>query len=359
MKTRTATTILLLSFGGVLVCSAHLGADELRDEGSAGVVQTPNSTPTPPPEEIEPGDIIRITTNLVAVPVRVLDRHGKYISDVRREEFQIFEEGVEQQIAFFAPVESPFTVLLMLDTSESTESSLKEIKDAAFSFISHLRHDDSIIIITFDGRLNVLAQPTSDREELRKLLDSIKPGRGTRIYDAVDLIGKRLLPQIKGRKAIVLFTDGVDIDSRATAPQSLKRVEESDAVVYCIQYNTYAAMADKIRRANSSLPRPTLAVEKGSRPEDYALARNYLHRLADQTGGRRYEAGNSKQMLSAFALIGEELRWHYSVGYYPLVPGQPGEQRRIKVRVARQGVDVHARESYIYKREADSQRRDQ
>ena len=351
MRLRTATTILLVWFGGVFLYSDHLGAQE---SGERDGVQTPKSTPTPPPEEIEPGDVIRITTNLVAVPVRVLDKKGKYISDVRAEEFQIFEEGVEQRIAFFAPVESPFTVLLMLDISESTEGSLQDIKDAAFSFISQLRRDDLIIIITFDGRLNVLAQPTSDREELRKLLDSIKPGGGTRIYDAVDLIGKRLVPQIKGRKAIVLFTDGVDIDSRATAPQSLKRMEESDAVIYCIQYDTYAAMADKIRKANSSLPRPTLAVERGSRPEDYALARNYLHRLSDRTGGRRYEAGNPRQMLSAFAMIGEELHWHYSVGYYPSSPGQPGERRRIKVRVARRVAVVHARESYIYKRDSDS-----
>lgn len=133
--------------------------------------QTPKATPTPPPDEVGPGDVIRITTNLITIPVRVRDQKGRYVHDMRQEEFRIFEEGVEQQLAYFAPVESPFTVLLMLDVSDSTEASLKDIKEAAFTFISQLRPDDAVIIAVFDSRLNVLAQPTSDRNELRALLD--------------------------------------------------------------------------------------------------------------------------------------------------------------------------------------------
>ena len=125
--------IALLTVGVILLASTHLFAS-----------QTPKPTPTPPPppEEVGPDDVIRITTNLVTVPVRVLDEKGRYVYDMRAEEFQIFEEGVEQRLAFFAPVESPFTVVLMLDISDSTEASLKDIKDAAFEFISQLRPHD-------------------------------------------------------------------------------------------------------------------------------------------------------------------------------------------------------------------------
>lgn len=341
--------IALLTVGGILLSSTYIIADEVKFERVAGLSQTPKTTPTPPPgDEVGPEDVIRITTNLVSIPVRVMDEKGRYIYDMRAEEFQIFEDGVEQRIAFFAPVESPFTVVLMLDVSDSTESSLKDIKDAAFTFISQLRPNDSVIVAIFDGGLNVLGQPTSDRNELRALLNGIKPGRGTRLYDSLDLIAKRLLPQLKGRKAIVLFSDGVDIDSRATANANLRRMEETDAIVYSIHYDTYAAISEKLRQANSSLPAPLLALGRGSRQEDYNQAKTYLNLLADKTGGRRYDGSDPKKIATAFTLIADELRWQYSVGYYPLTPGEAGQRRRIKVRVARTQVVVRARDSYIY-----------
>ncbi len=346
---RSATVVVLL-LGFVLMLGLATDSSGLRSvhfQDPAGVLQTPKAAATPPSDEIGPDDVIRIETNLVTVPVRVRDQKGRYIADMQAEEFQIFEEGVEQQVAFFAPVESPFTVILMLDISDSTESSLKDIKQAAFSFISQLRADDSVIIIVFDSRLNVLAQPTSDREELRRLLEGINPGGGTRLYDALDLIARRLLPQIKERKSIVLFTDGVDIDSRATADESLRKMEESDAIIYCVHYDTYAAIAEKMRKANSSSP-VSIVSDKGTRREDYALARRYLNRLADRNGGHRYEARNPKKLATAFSLIAEELRWQYSVGYYPSARGEAGTRRRINVRVTRPRVDVNARESYVY-----------
>ena len=355
MRNRT-NVIALLAVGGILLPSTYLVAGQSQAVQDESVVaQTPKPTPTPPPDEVGPDDVIRITTNLVTIPVRVIDEKGRYVHDMRAEEFRIFEEGVEQQLAFFAPAESPFTVLLMLDVSESTESSLKEIKDAAFTFISQLRPHDSVILAVFDSRLNVLAQPTNDRNELKALLDKVKPGRGTRLYDIVDLIAKRLLPQIKDRKAIVLFTDGVDIDSRKTASESLRRVEETDAIIYSIHYNTYAAVVEELRKANSALPRQTIAAEKGSRQEDYEQGHRYLSWLADKTGGRMYKASDTKKLDEAFSLIADELRWQYSVGYYPSATGEAGERRRIKVRVARKRVVVRARDSYIYAAQASRQ----
>ena len=338
---------MLLIAAGILLSSTHSTANQV--ESVSSVLQTPKPTSAPtPPDEVGPDDVIRITTNLVTIPVRVMSEKGKYVHDMRSEEFQIFEEGVEQKLAFFAPVESPFTVLLMLDISDSTESSLKDIKDAAFTFISQLRPNDSVIIAVFDSRLNVLGQPTSNREELRALLDRIKPGGGTRLYDALDLIGKLLLPQIKERKAIVLFTDGVDIDSRITASESLRKLEEADALIYSIHYDTYAAVVEQMRKANSSMPRQVLATTRGSRREDYDAAHRYLSLLADKTGGRQYEASDPKKLAAAFTLIADELRWQYSLGYYPNPTAEVGQRRRIRVRVARKRVNVHARDSYIY-----------
>jgi Ca-activated chloride channel homolog len=308
---------------------------------------TPQATTTPEPVE-DPGEVVRINTSLVTVPVRVMDQSGKYIPDMRSEEFRVFEDGVEQEVAFFAPVNSPFTIVLMLDISDSTESSLKEIKQAALSLIAQLRPEDSVIVVTFAGGISVLGQPTNDHEALRAMIEGIRPGGGTRLYDAVKAVLKLLIPQIKGRTAVVLFTDGADINSRATASQTLHEAEETEALVYTVRYDTYAAVSEKLKEVNSSAPAGIFSTNS-LRKEDYTLGRLYLRGLADKTGARMYEASSPLKLAAAFALIAEELRWQYSLGYYPRGPGQPGQSRKIKVRVSRPKLAVRARDSYIYR----------
>lgn len=338
---------MIATSGKVLFTAFILAANAAI--ASAQATPSPPATPSPDPVK-EDLDVVRINTTLVTVPVRVMDRNGKYVPDMRREEFRLFEEGVEQQLAYFAPVQSPFIVVFMIDNSDSTESSLNDIKKAALAFIGQLRPDDEVIIITFDSRVAALGQPTADREVLRKMIESIRPGSGTRLYDAMDRVFKRLLNQIQARKAVVLFTDGVDVDSRVTAEQTLHDAEETDALIYSVRYDTYAAITEKLRAANSSLPLPVLGSGKGSRQEGYALARAYLKGLADKSGARMYETSDPRELLKAFALIAEELRWQYSLGYYPVTLGQPGQRRKIKVRVGDPKLVVRARSSYVYDR---------
>ena len=116
--------------------------------------------PLPPnPNEViaEEDDIIKIETNLVTMPVSVLDRNGRFISGLQQRDFQIFENGIEQEIGFFARVETPFTVILMLDVSPSTQYKINEIQDAAISFVNQLRHDDKVMVISFDENVNILS----------------------------------------------------------------------------------------------------------------------------------------------------------------------------------------------------------
>lgn len=320
---------------------------------SAGAQQAPPPTTKPTPEvgeEIDPGDVVRVNTTLVTVPVRVLDRNGKYVPDMLENEFQVFEDGVEQRLAHFAPVEAPFTIVLMIDISDSTQSNLKEIKEAALAFMTQLRSNDEVILITFDKRPVALNQPTTDRAQLQTFINGLVPGSGTRLYDSLDTVFKRLLPQIKGRKAIVLFTDGVDIDSRNTAGQLLRRAEEIEGLIYSVRYNTYGAVREKIRKANESSPVTIFAAEKGSREEDYTAGRAFLNGLAIKTGAEMYETSDPRKLSEAFARIAEELRWQYSLGYYPTNPGNQGDKRKIKVRISRPNLSVRARSSYIYLR---------
>ena len=118
-----------------------------------------------PDGETVEGDVIRFDTSLVTVPVSVLDRSGRYVPVLKRENFRILENGVEQKIAYFATTDSPFTVILLIDTSGSTHFRLDEIQDAAINFVSKLKSNDSVMVMAFDDRIDVLSKPTTIREE--------------------------------------------------------------------------------------------------------------------------------------------------------------------------------------------------
>ena len=195
------------------------------------------------PEEVGEGDVVKVDTTLISVPVSVMDRDGKYIPDLTKNDFRVWEDGVEQQVAYFASTEKPFTVALMIDTSGSTRYRLDEIQNAAITFIDQLRPDDKVMVVSFSDKIRVLAQPTSDRNTLRNAIRQTEPGDGTRLYDAVDQVENEYFNRIEGRKAIVLFTDGVDTTSkRASYESTLRDAEELDALIYPVEYDTASDM---------------------------------------------------------------------------------------------------------------------
>src|SRR6478672_1831544 len=192
------------------------------------------------PEEIDAGDVVRVNTTLVTLPVSVSDRDGRYIPNLRKEDFRLWEEGVEQNVAFFSSVDKPFSVVLMIDTSGSTRFRLDEIQEAAITFVNQLRQDDRVMVVSFDDQVRVLSEFTNDRSRLRNAIRRTEPGDGTKLYDAVDLVMNQRLSGVEGRKAIVLFTDGVDTTSRhASYDSNIRDAEELDALVYTVQYDTY------------------------------------------------------------------------------------------------------------------------
>ena len=306
-------------------------------------------------EEVGEGDVLRIDTNLVTVPVSVMDRHGKFISDLRREQFHVFENGVEQKIVHFEPTDNPFTVALLLDTSGSTFFHLWEIKEAAVAFAKQLRPQDRVLVVTFDRLVMLLTEATNDLSVVTEVIqrDAIT-GFSTRLYDAIDLVITRRLNKVPGRKAIVLFTDGVDTSSyQASIKSTLRTVDELDVLIYPVQYDTIdfinATLDEKalkeLNDRDRNLPRPT-PVQRSSKPE-YKLADQYLQQLADKTGARLYQANDRTQLAAAFSKIAGELRCQYSLGYYPSDAVQSSERRDIKVRVNQPDSAVRARGSYV------------
>jgi Ca-activated chloride channel family protein len=314
-------------------------------------------------------DVVRIDTTLVTVPVSVLDRNGRFIPDLQKQDFDIYEDGIEQDIAYFAPIETPFTVILMLDTSASTWSKLGQIKDAAKAFVEQLRPDDQVGVISFGMGVKVQSEPTSNRKKIRKGIEDTSRGLSTHLYDAMDKLMKKYLSRIQGRKAVVLFTDGVDATSNhATYESTVHTAEELDALIYSIRYDTYDPAADKGDVSDPTsrlrlpgilgkipLPIPSIGGSNsgggaGSSRADYDRGERYLHELAALTGGRVYEASRDlRDLQAAFSHIAEELGRQYGIGYYPKRKGEVGERRQIRVRVNKTDVAVRARDNYIYK----------
>jgi Ca-activated chloride channel family protein len=320
---------------------------------------TPTTTPTasqqgPENSGQEADEVVRVDTSLVTVSARVVDRKGKNVSNLRQEDFQIFEDGIPQQLAYFEPVEKPFTVALLLDTSGSTRFRLEDIQKAALAFIEQLRPDDRVLVISFNDQVEVLAGPTSDRTVLRDAIHLKSSTSGTFLYDTLDYLIKQKLGRVQGRKAIVLFTDGVDNTSAtATYESSLRAIEESDVLVYPVQYDTFVDEPslqvigpNRTGGGGSMNIKHTRVYPPGFGPEHYERANAYLHQAAQKSGARFYHAGSLRKVSEAFALIAQDLRWQYSLGYYPQTPAQPNQRRQISVRVAPSGLVVRARDSY-------------
>jgi VWFA-related protein len=350
-----------------------LGPPTLANAGasnSSSAATSDNSTASTGPEEVSEGDVVKVNTSLVTVPVSVLDRQGRFVPNLQRDDFRILDNGVEQSIAYFEPAEKPFTVALLLDTSASTHFHMQEIREAAIAFAKQLRPQDRMLVVTFNDEVLLLTpNATNDLDTVESLIEEYaNTGSSTRLYDAVHLTIRERLNQIKGRKAIVLFTDGVDTSSQQASYQTtLREAEELDALIYPIQYDTtdYARsmqgggntvtvvtttqgiFGTKTSQQTYNVPANNGQPMPGTSKADYDRADKYLHALANETGGRLYQANDTNQLAEAFSRIAEELRRQYSIGYYPKSDSAEDNARReIKVRVKRSDLAVKARDSY-------------
>lgn len=344
-------------------------ADATRETSPAA-----GNVPPAGPEEVSEGDVVRVDTTLVTIPVSVLDRQGRFVPNLRREDFAVLENGVEQSIAYFEPAEKPFTVVLLLDTSPSTRFHLSEIKEAAIAFAKQLRPEDRLLVISFADQVLLQTEATNDINTIRQvILANVREGSSTRLYDALHLAIKERLDQIPGRKAIVLFTDGVDTSSfMADYEGTLHQAEELEALIYPIKYDTTDYLRAFQNAGNGSVTIVTRgsnwpfgsrtttsrviygpainggAPLPGTTKADYDRANEYLDALATKSGGRLYQADDTTQLSEAFTRIAQELRWQYSIGYYPKGASEETDQRRqIRVRVRQPNLGVKARDSYV------------
>jgi VWFA-related protein len=288
---------------------------------------------------------LKVQTNLVNVFVTARDKKNTVLTDLKQEDFKVSEDGVEQKVAFFSKdMNLPITLAILIDTSGSMQNSLGAEQDAASRFVKTvMRKKDEALVISFDFDVNLLADFTEDSDVLQRGIHRatisavssggvVTPGTvpqgqngGTDLYDAVYLACHDELATEAGRKAVVVLSDAEDTGSKVSLKESIEAAQRSDAVIHFLR------LSDE-----------PFYFQMGMSYSGSSVARQ----MADETGGREIEIKSEKNLEAAFALISEELRSQYVVGYYPSNTKHDGTFRKIKVEVARPDTKILARKGY-------------
>src|SRR5258705_4186672 len=359
---------------------------------------TPQATPPPAVadkttvEEVDEGDVVRVETQLVSVPAVVTNKTGRPLTGLRAENFPLFENGQQQKITNFAPTEAPFEIALLLDTSGSTRVDVGLIREAANAFIDALRPGDRVAILAFNtarqgqsvaAKVEVLSQLTGDRKLLRAAIENLGSSNGTPCYDALARVADEIFHEppredLRGRRAIVALTDGVDSTSETDFQTARAKLSRAGVASYFIQVNTEDFVEDRLLKDCQDDGRLTLSAKQleryrrvyfpGARPDDfsdfcqmgqfekmqisrdiYNLARREMNEIAKASGGRNFLAARLQDEWAAFGLVAIEIGTQYSLGYYPTDKTRDGKYRTIRVEVqgAAEKALVRAREGYV------------
>lgn len=343
------------------------------------------------PQEIGEDDVVRIDTQLISVPVVVKDRAGRPVTNLRAENFNVFEDGQKQRVANFQTTDAPFEVALLLDTSGSTREEVGLIRRAANDFIDALRPGDRVAILSFNtaqegktklAAVEVKSSLTDDRQQLRDAIAAIGASNGTPYYDALarvvsDVFREPPRPEMRGRRALVALTDGVDSTSETDFAEARASLVQAGTLCYFIQVNTEDFVEDRLLRDCQDDGRLSLSrvqLQRYRRIFDprgdaadytnfcqmgpfermqisrslYQLARQEMGQLAHDTGGKTFNALDLHDARNAFAQVAAEIGKQYSLGYYSTNKARDGRFRQIRVEVRglQQGAQVSAREGY-------------
>lgn len=309
-----------------------------------------------PPQD--PQQTIKIPTTLVNVPVIVTDRYGRFATGLKRGDFVVREDGAVQKIEDFSSIEEPFNVALLIDTSHSTQNKLSAIRKAALAFIKQLLPNDRVMVVTFDEQVRFVSDFTNNHAELERAVKSVKSSYLTSLYDGIYRTITEKMVSVKGRKAIVVLTDGVDTASKkGNFDNVLDLVATTGIITYAIQYETRNDGAPVMkplllpgRLPNSFVSNfsdaSTLAQAQKPLRDRYLIAADFLRSLAVQSGARYLRAENIENTSYAFQLIAEELRHQYTLTYAPSNEQRDGKYRSITVEVRPPDLLVRARLGY-------------
>jgi len=297
----------------------------------------------PLPQPAEQAPAIKVEVDVVNVLCTVRDRRGALVTDLGKDDFEIYEDGKLQTIRYFSrETDLPLTLGLLVDVSRSQERLIEAERHAASQFLTQvLRERDLAFLISFGPDVQLEQDFTSSRRLLRAALENLrvradptgvyqgpvptvaKP-RGTVLFDAVYLAAQEKLRAEVGRKALVLISDGVDMGSHVSLAEAIEAAHKADAIIYSIHYFDPSAYRG-------------MWVSASDRD---------LKKMSEDTGGRLFRVSRKNTLEAIFSEIQQELRSQYSLGYSPTNPVRDGGFRRLEVRTRRKDLTVQARKGY-------------
>ena len=289
--------------------------------------------------------VFRTETEAVLVTATVVDRDGRAVTDLRREELHLFEDDAPQAIAqFHSDAETPVSTVLVVDTSGSMVDKLDDVEDALRHFLDLVRTDDEVTMIQFSNFVDVVATADEDRSRLRRGMGRLSASGGTALYDAIIEGLEHARRGHHRKKALIVITDGNDTSSTRDEGEAIDLVRRSEVLVYALGIG---------HGRRGSFGHDLFGGRLG-RPD--AVDIRTLRRLADPTGGRAYELedahrGGVDRIDASVVEIARELRVQYTLGYYPTNTCKDGKFRRLKVETTRPGLTVRARSGYWAPRE--------
>ena len=274
----------------------------------------------------------RTAIDVVSMSVTVTDSTNRYITDLDEKSFEIFEDGVKQDLILFNRSNLPVALSLLIDTSSSMEDRMATAQDAAIGFVRKLRPTDLGEIIGFDSRAEVLQKFTNNTAELEQAIRKTVAGGSTSMNNAIYISLKGLKKisvqqetEIR-RQAIILLSDGEDTSSLVTFEDVLDLARRSETAVYAI------GLMEEVTAGQS----------KGFREATYSL-----RQLTTDTGGRAFFPPDLKSLASVYGQIYDELSSQYTIGYSSKNPKSDGAWRRLVVRVSRPNVTARTKQGYF------------
>ena len=257
---------------------------------------------------------LRVDVPLILIPVHVTTPLGTSVTDLRQENFRVFEDGVEQPITSFAKEDAPLSIGLVFDSSGSMHTKIRKSSEAASVFFKIANPEDEFFLVEFNDRPKLSVPFTRDSDEIYNRIARIRAAGRTSLLDAIHMALAQMKHANNLRKAIIIFSDGGDNRSRYTEREVKEAMLESDVQVYAMGIFD---MMDSHKLTREELDGPRLLTE-----------------LAEETGGKHFPVDHLDDLPKVCDRIGNELRNQYLLGYIPSNAARDGRYRKIKVVLA-------------------------
>ena len=289
--------------------------------------------------------VFRSRTDLVNITATIVDRTGRSVTNLRREDFTILEDGKPQEIAFFGSgADTPLSIGLVVDTSGSMIDKIDDVEDALAHFMTTLREQDEAFVMTFANVPDIWLEFTGPSDRLRRSVRNFVPNGGTALYDAVVDAVDYVARGRNTKKALLLLTDGNDTSSSSSRRDADRAIDRSEALVYALGIG---------HGSRGSFGHPVFGGGFGGfggHDED-TVDMGVLRGLADASGGQSIlledaHRGGVDRIDQAVTEVATELRQQYTIGYYPPAPGKKGDFHRIEIKLTNRDYKVRARRGY-------------